>query len=126
MEMDLTGHGSNHDLAEGLDRVAERIGLLGISRSPVPPVGPTITPSRRGSGSITVAVATVLGSAGEMQARDVHRAIECLRGESVSVSSVKNCLARKPVGTASQFERVSRGRYRLTQCERARRGRVLR
>jgi hypothetical protein len=67
---------SNHDLTDGLDRVAGRIGLLGISRDPIRPGAPTIEPSRRGFGSITVAVATVLGSAGEMQTRDIHQAIE--------------------------------------------------
>jgi hypothetical protein len=111
--MGLAGHGSNHDLADGLGRVAERIVLLGVSREPVPAAAPTIEPSRRGFGSITVAVATVLGSAGEMRVRDIHRAIEGLLGEPVSVSSVKNCLARKSVGQAPQFERIGRGRYRL-------------
>jgi hypothetical protein len=112
--MGAAGHGSNHDLVDALGRVAERIGRSGISSEPVSPVAPTIEPSRRGFGSITVAVATVLGSAGEMQTRDIHRAIEGLLGASVSFSSVKNCLARKSVGKAPQFERIGRGRYRLT------------
>jgi hypothetical protein len=41
-----------------------------------------------------------------MQTRDIHRAIEGLLGASVSFSSVKNCLARKSVGKAPQFERI--------------------
>jgi hypothetical protein len=64
---------------------------------------------------MTEAVATVLGSAGEMQARDVHEAIEGLLDEPVSRSSVKNCLAKKSVGPARQFERAGRGRYRLAR-----------
>jgi hypothetical protein len=112
--MGLTGHGSNHDLADRLDGVIDRIGRLGISREPMQPAATTIEPSRRGFGSITVAVATVLGSAGEMRTRDIHRAIEGLLADSVSFSSVKNCLARKSVGKAPQFERIGRGRYRLT------------
>jgi hypothetical protein len=83
--MDLTGQGSNHDLADRLDRVTDQIGRLGISREPMRAAATTIEPSRRGFGAITVAVATVLGSAGEMRrTRDVYRAIEGLLGESVS------------------------------------------
>jgi hypothetical protein len=64
---------------------------------------------------MTEAVATVLGSAGLMRARDVHEALEGLLDEPVSRSSVKNCLARKSVGQARRFERVGRGGYRLAR-----------
>lgn len=62
---------------------------------------------------MTRLVAEILGSAGEMQARDVHEAVEVLLGEPVSPSSVKNCLARYCAGETPTFQRVARGNYRL-------------
>jgi predicted transcriptional regulator len=62
-------------------------------------------------GQIESAVMAVLGSSGELQARDVHTAVEALLGERVSSSSVKNCLAK---GVRTQVERVAWGRYRLS------------
>jgi hypothetical protein len=73
---------------------------------------PRLSPLRQPWRSIVDAVTIVLGSSGEMRPRDVHTAVEALLGRPVSVSSVKNCLARD---ADARFERVGRGRYRLTR-----------
>jgi hypothetical protein len=52
---------------------------------------------------------------GPMQARAIHAAAERLAGESVSWSSVRNCLAADCVGNAPRFERVGHGRYRVVR-----------
>ena len=59
------------------------------------------------------AIEAVLGSAGEMRARDTHLAVEQMLGQHITASSVKNCLAANSEGTAPSFIRVGRGRYRL-------------
>jgi hypothetical protein len=60
------------------------------------------------------AITTVLASAGEeLRARDIHAAVEVLLGQTVTASSVKNCLAVNCRGDDAPFERVGHGRYRL-------------
>jgi hypothetical protein len=68
---------------------------------------------RRRWGEVRVAIETVLGSAGELHARDIHAAVEAVLGEDVSPSSVKNCLATSSTSADPSFVRVERGRYRL-------------
>jgi hypothetical protein len=75
-----------------------------------PPPREAVRPRR----SILGAVITILASCGDLRARDVHAAVEGLLGESVPVSSVKNCLAQNARGEGARFKRVGRGRYCLT------------
>jgi hypothetical protein len=62
---------------------------------------------------MTRAVVSVLASAGELRACDIHAAVETLLNGAVSASSVKNCLATNSTGADGPFERVGYGRYRL-------------
>jgi len=98
-------------LAAGLPMLASRI----ADRMPTEPAAEGPDPSRRAWRSITNAVVTVLASAGELRARDIHLAVEALLGEPVSSSSVKNCLASTAIGERHRFERVGRGWYRLAR-----------
>jgi hypothetical protein len=50
-----------------------------------------------------------------MRMRDKHAAVESLRGEPVSRSSIKNWLASNAAGMPRLFARVGRGRYRLSR-----------
>jgi hypothetical protein len=50
---------------------------------------------------------------GPMRARDIHAEVEELLGWSVSVSSVKNWLAKQVHDQQSQVVRFERGRYQL-------------
>jgi hypothetical protein len=68
---------------------------------------------RRPWGEMRRGIETVLGSANEMRACDIHVAVEQLLGQDVTASSVKNCLAANSRCTAPSFVRVGRGRYRL-------------
>jgi hypothetical protein len=103
----LVGHGLKPDLSSRLAKVEAKITQLSKKR-----VAVSAGPYRLGRpwGEIESAVTTVLGSAGELRARDVQSAVEDLLGEPVSRSSVKNCLA---AGVGTRFERMGRGRYRL-------------
>ena len=101
--MELTGRLSNPEFREHLAQLQE------ISR-------------RRGQGAITLpsapkrqmpvseAIATVLQAQGDAPARmyKIHEAVEQFLGRRVPRSTIKNDLA------TSRFERVGRGRYRLS------------
>lgn len=47
-----------------------------------------------------------------VRAREIHAAVEALRGEPVAWSSMKDCLASNAV-VGGRFIRIARGRYRL-------------
>jgi hypothetical protein len=108
--MGLAGHGSNHGLAQRTAAVAARAGSLEPDRQLDTQVRSRL---RRRWGEVRRAIETVLASAGELRARDIHAAVEELLGEEVSPSSVKNCLATYSGGREPSFVRVGRGRYRL-------------
>jgi hypothetical protein len=62
---------------------------------------------------ILSAVAQVLTDAdAPMRAREIHAAVEVLRSEPVSWSSVKDCLASN-AGPGGRFIRITRGRYEI-------------
>lgn len=66
-------------------------------------------------GRVLAAVTEVLNGACEpMRARAIHAATEELVGESVSWSSVRNCLAANIGGKTARFERVGHERYRMS------------
>jgi hypothetical protein len=66
------------------------------------------------------AIERVLSEAAEpMRARDIHAAVEELLGQPVSVSSVKNWLAKSACGDAARLTRLGWGRYRLTSPRKA-------
>jgi hypothetical protein len=94
-----------------LARLADRLERLRVAGRLDDPPGRQKTLRRR---SISQPIMTVLASCGELRGRDIHAAVEALLGESVPVSSVKNCLAQNVLGENPLFERVGRGRYRLT------------
>lgn len=111
--MDLVGTLSNQTTQERLQRVTERVRHF-LSATPLDQVPLPRRRLRRRSGSIPVAATAVLASCeGDMRARDIHAAVEGLLGESVSASSVKDCLTRNAQSGSGLFERVGRGRYRL-------------
>jgi hypothetical protein len=105
--VDRIGQSSNQANLERVARLADRLARLRVDDPPR-----RRKPLRRRR-SISEAIITVLGSCGEQRARDVHAAVEALLGESMPLSSVKNCLARNARGEDASFERVGRGRYRL-------------
>ena len=106
----LAGHGSNQDLAYRMARIRPRIDRPGSDGT-----GESVHHHRlrRPWGQVTSAVVTVLASAGELRARDIHTAVEAVFDENVSPSSVKNCLVTYSRTADPMFERVGRGRYRL-------------
>ncbi len=66
-------------------------------------------------GRVLAAVTEILNGACEpMRVRAIHAAAEELVGESVSWSSVRNCVAANIGGETARFERVGRGRYRMS------------
>lgn len=75
---------------------------------------PTLKATNR-QGWVLALVTEVLRNAGHpMQARAIHAAAEELAGDHVSWSSVKNCLVDAVRKQPPRFERVARGRYRIT------------
>jgi hypothetical protein len=108
LQMGLTGQGSKTDLANMIRTVACRKAEGAGENDSAMPI--RHSPLRQPWRSIIDAVTIVLGSSGEMRPRDIHAAVEVLLGRTVSISSVKNCLARD---VDSRFERVGRGRYRV-------------
>jgi hypothetical protein len=66
-------------------------------------------------GELAAAITHVLQSGGELAAGDIQVAVEQLLGDAVHPSTVKNCLARSARRADGPFQRVSRGRYRLTE-----------
>jgi len=108
--MGLAGHGWNQDLAYRMARIRPRIEGLDSERTACNGRPRRL---RRPWGQVTSAVVSVLASAGELRARDIHAAVEAVLDENVSPSSVKNCLATYSRTADPMFKRVGRGRYRL-------------
>ena len=108
--MGLVGQGSNRDLNEKMRAIAS---TAATAKSKRRASRRTQRRRRRPWGEMRRAIETVLGSAGEMRACDIHLAVEQMLGQHVTASSVKNCLAANSQGTAPSFVRVRRGRYRL-------------
>jgi len=74
----------------------------------------TIGSEHRRAGWVVEAIVRVLDEQGKpMQARDIHKAVECLLKQSVCWSSVKAALAGNVGGTKPRFVRVAKGRYEL-------------
>lgn len=71
---------------------------------------------RLGNGIVKRAIVEVLATADRsMTAADVRVAVEKLLGHPVSKDSVSWCLSTGSRGSGPQFERVSRGCYRLVR-----------
>lgn len=51
-----------------------------------------------------------------MRVRDIHAAVEDLIGRHVSISAVKNWLAKNVRGEGAQVVRLGHGRYRLLEA----------
>lgn len=67
------------------------------------------------SGAVQAAVVDALSASPQaMSVKDVHRAVEYLLSMRVSKDSVNSCLSLGARGLRPRFERVERGRYRLT------------
>jgi hypothetical protein len=108
--MGLVGQGSNQDFAQAMAAIAS-----GAATAKAQPrsSGRAHRRRRRPWGEMRRAIETVLGSAGEMRACEIHLAVEQMLGQRVTASSVKNCLAANSQGTAPPFVRVGCGRYGL-------------
>jgi hypothetical protein len=88
-------------------------GPHGRSRGPIVPQ-PAMR--RLGNGVVKRAVVEVLATVDRsMTVADVRTAVEKLRGQSVSKDSINWCLSTGSQGSRPQFERVSRGCYRLVR-----------
>jgi hypothetical protein len=108
--MDLVGQGSNRDLSQKMTAIAS---TAATAKSKPRSSDRVQHRRRRPWGETRRAIETVLGSAGELRACEIHLAVEQMLGKRVPASSVKNCLAANSRGTAPPFVRVGRGRYRL-------------
>jgi hypothetical protein len=103
--MGFVGSYSN---VEAVDRVRRLLPKLATERQPVRLPRPLKTRERA---PILDAVSAVLAEAETpMRAREIHAAVETMRGEPVVWSSVKDCLASN-AGPGGRFVRVARGRY---------------
>jgi len=108
------GFAGTYSNVEAVDRVRrllpklEKLTAEGQSaRSPKPL-------KKRERAPILDAVRAVLADAeAPMRAREIHAAVETLRGEQVAWSSVKDCLASN-AGIGGRFIRIARGRYQIT------------
>ena len=70
---------------------------------------------RRRFGSVRDAIAQELArSESDLAVREIHAEVERILGSPVSRSSVKGYLHQGSRGNSGVFERLSRGRYRLT------------
>jgi hypothetical protein len=111
--MGLLGCYSNPEIQGRLRRLSEKLGRLAASNAAPRPSART--DQRMRGGLIPDAIERVLIEAAEpMRARDIHAAVEELLGQPVSVSSVKNWLAKSARGDAARLTRLGWGRYRLT------------
>jgi hypothetical protein len=71
---------------------------------------------RRKFGSVSGAIVHVLREAqSDLRLREINAEVEQLLGEPVSRQSIKGCLHRGSQAANPQFERISRGRYRLAR-----------
>ena len=103
---------SNSEIQGRLQRLSEKLDRLAASGAAP---RPTARVDRRlRGGLVPKAIMRVLAEAGEpMRACDIHAEVEQLLGCSVSVSSVKNWLAKQVQGGQPQVVRLGWGRYRL-------------
>lgn len=111
--VDLVGRLSNHEVTTLLQRLTSRDWKQVFREQP--PARGVAPDGRRKFGSVRDAILTVLAQAGgELRARDVHEGVEELLGESVSSSSVRNCLRRGCRRGTPLFDGDRRG-YRLSR-----------
>jgi hypothetical protein len=106
----FVGSYSNVEAVDRVRRLLPKLERLATEMQPAPPLK---SPRKRERAPILDAVGAVLAEAETpMRAREIHAAVETMRGEPVAWSSVKDCLASnaKPEG---RFIRIARGRYRL-------------
>jgi hypothetical protein len=107
--MDLVGRGSNLDLGDQLDRLAEQNGSTRDRQC----ADAARFERRRRPADLAEVIEAVLASGGVLRVGEIHAGVEAVTGERVPVSSVKNWLARSARDVSSVAERVGRGRYRL-------------
>ncbi len=121
--MDLTGHHSNPRrplealLSRAQTTVLNRLSATRAVRTTHPP-GParTVQAEHPRSGAITRAIIRVLSDHGSaMQAKAVHAGVEGLMEQPVRWATVKVLLAANVGGTSPRFQKVSRGKYRLSE-----------
>jgi hypothetical protein len=113
---DLIDQLSNRDIGSGLGHLVVKLTELrdsGVHARELVSVGKPRSAHRHGW--VLKAVIQVLSDSREpMRARDIHRAVEGLLGESVGWSSVKMALASNVSGSSPRFIRIARGRYVLS------------
>lgn len=112
LAMGLLGCYSNPEIQGRLRRLSEKLERLAASNAPPSPSARIDLRLR--CGLVPKAITRVLSEAVEpMRVRDIHAEVEALLGEAVSLSAVKNWLARHAGGDKALFVRLGRGRYRL-------------
>jgi len=108
------GFAGTYSNVEAVDRVRRLLPKLEKLATEAQPARATKSLRKRELAPILDAVKAVLAEADlPMRAREIHAAVETMRGEPVAWSSVKDCLASnaRPGG---RFIRIVRGRYRLS------------
>jgi len=99
---------SNPEVTDRLERLSKKLKQIAASKAPARP-----TPERpkRRCGDISAAITQVLAEAeAPMRPIAVHEAVERRLQATVSLGTVKDCMARhaRPNG---RFVRIARGRY---------------
>ena len=110
-EMDLPGRLSNPILQRSWVNLAAELDALRLGGRAARPSG---RPGRvRRRGEVRGVIDRLLREADEpMRAGEIHRAVERDLGETVSWSSIANCLRRNSAHDHGRFEKVGLGVYR--------------
>lgn len=108
--MGFVGTYSNTEAMERVRRLLPKLEKLAAARGRTPSPRAMV---KRERAPVLSAVAQILTEVeAPLRAREIHASVEVLRGEPVSWSSVKDCLASN-AGPGGRFIRITRGRYRL-------------
>ena len=109
----LAGHGSK-PLKAQLRRLEARRERLRSGSHARPRAGVRRLKRKRRPADLRELVHAVLGSAGELQTRDLHAAVQVIAGEDIPASSLRNWVAREATSPTGLVERAEfRGHYRL-------------
>ncbi len=115
---ELVGALANQETRSRLARLTSKLETISTS-GVVPRQARSRRQRPRRPGWVLKTVVQVLSDRGEpMRAKDIHKAVESLIGESVPWSSIKAALARNASGSSPIFVRLSRGKYVVNpQCQ---------
>jgi hypothetical protein len=108
--MGIAGTYSNSEAMERVRRLLPKLEKLAAAEGPAP--SPRSLLKRERAPILSAVVQILTETEAPMRAREIHAAVETLRGEPASWSSVKDCLASN-ARSGGRFIRITRGRYRL-------------